>query len=167
MSDEENKQEENQDEEGTTEEEETVIEPQAVVDPAAADQADLNAEGEKREPEIIETTAVIKSPPKPKANQLKVVIIMKDQRALISVQDMDCDPISESMEGSLEEVLAWVPKTLDIARLKWAVSKKNPHADMPTPPPPPPRPATSTTSSRTSTATKTKPAAPPAQPNFF
>jgi len=129
-------------------------------DPVAEDRA---AEGVKHEPVIIETTAVTK----PKADELKVVIIMKDSRFMVGVQAPDCDPVSEVMEGTMEAVLASVPGIIEAARAKWATHKRNPKADMPAPPPPPPRPASSTTSSRSSTATKTKPAAPPAQPNFF
>jgi hypothetical protein len=107
----------------------------AAGDPADADRQALNAEGAKHEPEIIETTAVTK----PKADELKVVIIMKDARFMIGVQAPDCDPVSEVMEGNMEAVLARVPGIIEAARAKWATSKRNPKADLPTPPPPPPR----------------------------
>jgi len=101
-------------------------------------------EGEEDEEEPTNTpeqeapvaTATIEAPKpadKPATNELKIVIVMKSDRAMIGVQAPDCDPVYETMDGDLPAVLAWVPKTVEVARLKWATSKRNPKADLPKP----------------------------------
>jgi len=98
------------------------------------------------------------------AGDLKIVILLKEDRALIGVQAPDCDPIYETVLGTeLDEVLASVPNLLKIAKDRWATNPRNPKAEIP-PPPPRATPAASTTSSKKATATA--PAA-PLQRNFF
>lgn len=113
--------------------------------------------------------ATVANTPKPKTDELKIVIILKANRAMIGVQSPDCDPVYETMDGDMPAVLAWVPKTVEVARAKWSVSKRNPMAELPKPPPPPPRPATTTAPAgkKTSAKATAAAAAAPAQPKFF
>ncbi len=98
-----------------------------------------------------------------KARELKIVIMLKENRAIIGVQSPDADPIYETMQGTMEEVIERIPKTVEFARARWAVSKKNPQAELPTPLPADPRPA-STPRIATSRPIAAKPRA---QPKFF
>ena len=97
------------------------------------------------------------SPQKP-ANEMKVVIILKDDRAMVGVQSPDCDPVYKTMEGSLATVLEKVPALVAEAKQQWAANPRYPKADLPKPPPSP-------TPARTPTASST-PKKPP-QPSFF
>ncbi len=159
---EETREEEETEEAATDEAEETEEEAAAHV---PASEVIIDAKAEK--PAAATSPAAVK----PKADELKIVIIIKDNHATIGVQAPDCDPVFETAEGDLSEILAHSHIAVDNARAKWATSKRNPKAELPTPPPPAPRPATTSTSSRSSgsTATKTKAAAaaPKAQPKFF
>lgn len=123
----------------------------------------LNAEAAKLEVEPAPVATAAAESPKPKADELKIVIILKDTRAMIGVQSPDCDPVYETMDGDLSAVLTRVPQTVEIARSKWVTSKRNPKADLPAPPKPAEKPAT--TAARKPTAAKA--AAAPAQRNFF
>lgn len=97
------------------------------------------------------------SPQKP-ANELKVVIVMKDDRTLLGVQSPDCDPVYTTMDGSLATVLEKVPALVAEAKEKWEANPRYPKADLPTPPPSP-------TPAHTPTAST--PAKPKQQPSFF
>lgn len=70
---------------------------------------------------------------------LKVVIQIKDDRALVGVQGGDTDPALEPVQGDLAAILAQVPALLERARARWASTPKNPAYQRP---PEPPRPAT-------------------------
>ena len=119
-----------------------------------------NATGQ--ETSVATATAEVPKPAeKPASNELKIVIVMKSDRAMIGVQAPDCDPVYETMDGDLPAVLACVPKTVEVARLKWATSKRNPKADLP-------KPAAPVTTATTTAARKPAAAkAAPAQPKFF
>lgn len=70
--------------------------------------------------------------------ELKVVVHLKDGRALIGVQEKGTDPVVESLEaGTLEELLGSVPAVLQRARERWSQSPQNPKYEGPPPPPPP------------------------------
>jgi len=100
---------------------------------------------------------VAASPEKP-ANELKVVIVMKDDRAMLGVQSPDCDPVYTTMDGSLATVLEKVPALVAEAKEKWEANPRYPKADLPKPTPSP-------TPARTPTAST--PAKPKQQPSFF
>jgi len=102
-----------------------------------------------------ETTAA--SPKKP-ANELKVVIILKDDRAMLGVQSPDCDPVYKAMDGSLATALENVPALVAEAKQQWAANPRYPKADLPKPPPSP----TPARTSPASSAPKKQP-----QPSFF
>jgi hypothetical protein len=77
----------------------------------------------------------------PASAELKVVIQMKGERALVGVQGDGTDPVMETLEaGSLEAVLDAVPGIVAQARERWATSPRNPKYEGP-PAPPAPTPA--------------------------
>ncbi len=107
--------------------------------------------------------AVATDVPKPAekpASELKVVIILKDARAMLGVQSPDCDPVYKTMEGDLAAILQVVPVLVADAKLKWAAAPRYPKADLPKPVAPP---LTTTTPAASKSAAK----AAPAQPKFF
>lgn len=106
-----------------------------------------------------ETTAA--SPQKP-AKEMKIVIILYDDRAMLGVQSPDCDPVYTTMEGSLATVLEKVPALVAEAKEKWAANPRYPKADLP-------KPASSPTPAHTParTPTASTPAKPKQQPSFF
>ena len=106
--------------------------------------------------------AVATDTPKPeKVSELKVVIILKANKAMLGVQSPDCDPVYKTMEGELAAVLQGVPILVADARLQWAAAPRYPKADLPKPVVPA---ATTTSAASKPAATKTKVTA---QPKFF
>ena len=104
--------------------------------------------------------AVATDAPKPeKVTELKIVIILKANKAMLGVQSPDCDPVYKTMEGDLAEVLQVVPTLVAEAKLKWTAAPRYPKADLPKPV----VPATTTTPAASKPAAK----AAPAQPKFF
>jgi len=93
--------------------------------------------------------------------ELKVVIQMKGDRALVGVQGTNTDPVVEVLPAtSLNDVLSAVPGILARARERWATSPKNPAYQRPPEPPPPARAAAA--------ATRSTPQRPPEpQQRFF
>jgi hypothetical protein len=72
--------------------------------------------------------------------ELKVVIQMKGDRALVGVQGTNTDPVVETLPAtSLNDVLAAVPGILARAREKWTATPKNPAYQRPPDPPAAPR----------------------------
>ena len=107
--------------------------------------------------------AVATDAPKPAekpASELKVVIILKANRAMLGVQSPDCDPVYKTMEGDLAAVLQIVPTLVAEAKQKWTAAPRYPKADLPKPVAPP-TPAT------TPAAGKTAAKAALAKPKFF
>ncbi len=88
------------------------------------------------------------------SNELKVVIILKEDRIMLGVQSPDCDPVYTTFKGTLSAALKRVPKLVNEAKQKWSTSPRNPKANLPTPAPTP---------ARTPATPKEK----PAQPSFF
>ncbi len=97
------------------------------------------------------------SPQKP-ANELKVVIVMKDGRTMLGVQSPDCDPVYTTMDGTLATALKKVPALVAEAKEQWAANPRYPKADLPKPAASPPPARTPTTPKSTQ---------PKAQPSFF
>ncbi|MDO8715565.1 MAG: hypothetical protein Q7J73_01975 [Dehalococcoidales bacterium] len=115
-------------------------------------------EGTEQEgPVATETTDVLKLE-KP-AGELKVVIILKADRAMLGVQSPDCDPVYKTMEGDLAAILQVVPALVADAKQQWAAAPRYPKADLPKPV----APAATTTSAASRPTAK----AAPAQPKFF
>ncbi len=90
------------------------------------------------------------------SNELKIVIILNDDRIMLGVQSPDCDPVYTTLKGTMAVALKQVPKLVDEAKQKWSASPRNPKANLPTPEPRP-------TPARTPAAPKTK----TSQPSFF
>lgn len=125
-----------------------------VKEESTEEPGDVEAEEETTESAPQEEAA---SPSKP-ANELKVVIIMKDDRAMLGVQSPSCDPVYKTMDGSLADVLKQIPELVAGAKQQWEANPRYPKADLPEPPPSPTPPRTSSPS---------VPAKPKAQPSFF
>jgi len=115
--------------------------------------------GAKQETPVATETTDVSKADKP-ATELKVVIILKADRAMLGVQSPDCDPVYKTMEGDLAAVLQVVPTLVAEAKQKWTAAPRYPKADLPKPVAPP-TPAT------TPAAGKTAAKAAPAQPKFF
>jgi len=96
--------------------------------PAVADETE-----EKQEEESQES---VKAKP---SNELKVVIILKDDRIMLGVQSPECDPVYTTLKGTLAAALKRVPKLVTEAKQKWSTSPRNPNANLPTPAPTPAR----------------------------
>ncbi|GAJ06068.1 unnamed protein product, partial [marine sediment metagenome] len=71
------------------------------------------------------------------SDELKVVIILKGNRAMVGVQSPDCDPIFTTLEGDMTAALSQVPALVESANAKWDANPRNPKADLPEPPPSP------------------------------
>ena len=107
--------------------------------------------------------AVATDVPKPAekpASELKVVIILKANKAMLGVQSPDCDPVYKTMEGDLAAVLQVVPALVADAKLQWAAAPRYPKADLP-------KPVAPATPATTPAAGKSAAKAATAQPKFF
>jgi len=102
-----------------------------------------------------------KSEPRKPSDELKVVIALKGDRAIVGIQSPDCDPKFTTIEGGLTAALAQVPSLVVSANAQWDANPLNPKAKMPEPPPAPPTPA------RTQSTRRAAPAAETAQPSMF
>ena len=70
--------------------------------------------------------------------ELKIVIQIKENRALVGIQQKDTDPVLEPLEAvSLNEILAAVPAIMDRAREQWQASPRRPKYEGPPVSPPP------------------------------
>jgi len=115
------------------------------------------AEEEQEEP-VAESQETQPEPETPKpANELKVVIIMRDNRMMLGVQSPDCDPVYETLEGTLAAALKRVPKLVEEAKARWETNKLNPKCTTPLPSQEQPVP----------TSRPQKAAAPSKQPTMF
>lgn len=94
--------------------------------------------------------------PQKATNEMKVVIVMKDENFLLGVQSPDCDPIYMTVKGSLTAALKKVPALVAEAKQKWEATPRYPKANLPEPPP-------STTPARNQPAQSTA----RVQPSFF
>ena len=112
-----------------------------------------------------ETPETQPEPEKPKpSNELKVVIIMRDNRMMLGVQSTDCDPVYETLEGNLATALLRIPELVEEAKTRWETSKLNPKCETPLPSQEPP---VSTTSRSSAVSRPQKAAVPKAQPTMF
>lgn len=89
----------------------------------------------EKEPEQQPGEKAEASEPRPASNELKVVIILKDNRAMVGVQSPDCDPVFITLEGDMAAALSQVPALIESANAKWDANPRNPKADLPEPPP--------------------------------
>ena len=95
--------------------------------------------------------------------ELKVAIIIKDNRIFLGALETGCDPKMATLQGDLQTALERVPSFIEEANRQWDASPHNPAATVPEP-----VLAAPVRTATTSTTTVSKPAtAKPAQPNFF
>lgn len=92
-----------------------------------ADETEL---GEETAPEQVETSET-----KQASADLKVVILLQGNRAMVGVQSPDCDPIFTTLEGDLAAALSQVPALVESANAKWDANPRFPKANLPEPPP--------------------------------
>jgi len=92
------------------------------------------------------------------SDEIKIVITLKGQTALVGVQKPDCDPAFSKIDGDLAAALKSVPKLVEEAKKGWETNPHYPKCETPLTPPVPP----ATTTSRGSTKSQAKPQAQPA-----
>jgi len=115
-------------------------------------------EGEPGEDPGEETPETQPEQEKPKpANELKIVIILRDDRIMLGVQSPDCDPVYETLKGTLAAALKRVPKLVEEAKTRWETSKLNPKCETPLP----------SQEQPVTTSRPQKAAAPSKQPSMF
>jgi hypothetical protein len=76
-------------------------------------------------------------------DELKVVISLKGDKALVGIQAPECDPAFFGLEGDLWATLKAVPKFVEEAKTRWQASKLNPKCETPLPSQTQPAPVTS------------------------
>ncbi|GAI45126.1 unnamed protein product, partial [marine sediment metagenome] len=101
------------------------------TDQEIVEESQVNEPGEDTGAETPETQTE-QEKPKP-VNELKVVIIIRDNRMMLGVQSPDCDPVYETLEGTLAAALKRVPKLVEEAKTRWETSKLNPKCETPLP----------------------------------
>ncbi len=82
------------------------------------------------------------------ASEIKVVILLKENRAIVGVQSPDCDPIFSTVEGDMVTIAAELPGLVESAQVKFTAAPKNPPSSLPKPEPAP----VSTGAARTASA---------------
>jgi len=75
----------------------------------------------------------------------KLVLEEHENSVLVGIMQEGCDPVIRTVEGSLDEALAYIPKLLGQAQEEWAVSPKKPAYTPPVAPKPVPAPAAAAT----------------------
>jgi hypothetical protein len=95
--------------------------------------------------------------------ELKIVIVLKKNRASVGIQAPECDPIISLVNGDLDEILEGIPKLLERAQARWAEAKTYPKCEakleLPAKPPQRPEPV--------KREAKTQPAKDEAHPMLF
>jgi len=67
------------------------------------------------------------------SEELKIVVSLRESRAVVGVQVPDCDPVFCNLEGNLLDVLNVVPQFVEEARTRWETSKLYPKCESPLP----------------------------------
>ena len=99
------------------------------------EEPEIGEQEAEQEAEVEESTNT--PAPKQPANEMKVVIVIKDDNILLGVQAPECDPVYTTMKGDLGEALEKVPGLVAEAKQKWEASPRYPKADLPEPAPSP------------------------------
>lgn len=71
-------------------------------------------------------------------DEVKIVVSIRGQIALIGLQKPDCDPFFSRVDGDLATVLASIPALVEQARSQWESSPHYPKLATPLAPPPAP-----------------------------
>jgi hypothetical protein len=91
------------------------------------------------------------------ASDIKVVILLKENRGIVGIQSPDCDPIFSTVEGDMVTIAAELPGLVESAQVKFTAAPKNPPSSLPEPAPAP----VSTTRTASASPAKAKDAARP------
>ena len=67
------------------------------------------------------------------SDELKVVISLKESKAVVGVQAPECDPVFFGLEGDLQAALNTVPEFVEQAKTRWETSKLYPKCETPLP----------------------------------
>ncbi len=65
--------------------------------------------------------------------EIKVVMTIKDNKAVVGVQSPGMDPVFTMIEGDLQHVVDRVPVIVTAAQEKWKLAPKNPAIALPSP----------------------------------
>jgi len=95
------------------------------------------------------------------ASDIKVVIVLKENRGIVGVQSPDCDPIFSTVEGDLVTIAAELPELVRAAEEKFTAAPRNPPGNLPEPKPAPTPAHTGTARSSTTGSAKGKDASRP------
>ncbi len=117
-------------------------------------------------PEQTTTAAPVPASP-PSFRELKVVIVMKGESAMLGVLTTDCDPVYTTITGDLTAALQRVPTLVDEAKKKWTTSRLYPKANLPEPPPTPAPTRHTTPSGKSGKATAAAASQEKKTPSFF
>ncbi len=93
--------------------------------------------------------------------ELRVNIIIKEDRIFLGAQSTDCDPKMAVLQGNLQTALERIPSFVEEANRQWDAAPRNPKSTIPEPVAPV-RVAT-TAASKLATGKTSQ----PAQPKFF
>ncbi len=94
------------------------------------------------------------------AEELKIVVVLKETRASVGIQKPEADPVIFLVNGSLAEIIAGVPAQVDQARAKWNNTPRYPKCETkfePAAPPAPTSPRTTVIPAHRDPVTVTKP----------
>ena len=94
-------------------------------------------------------------------NELKVVMRLEDNKALVGIWVSECDPVWFHAEGNLKAILAAIPGFIKQAKERWEQAKLNPKCESPLPS----QAEARTTSTRIATTSRTEKSE--AQPPMF
>lgn len=65
--------------------------------------------------------------------EIKIVVNIKETKAVIGVQSPGCDPVFETAEGDLAEILGHTANLVETATERWKTQPKNPAIKLPEP----------------------------------
>ncbi|MDP2729163.1 MAG: hypothetical protein Q8O55_01615 [Dehalococcoidales bacterium] len=94
--------------------------------------------------------------------ELRVSIIIKEDRIFLGAAASDCDPKMATLQGNLQTALERIPSFVEEANLQWDAAPHNPKSTIPEPVAKAPT-RTATTAAKKQGAAK----AVPAQPKMF
>ena len=87
--------------------------------------------------------------------EIKIVIVLKENRGSVGIQSPECDPVFATFEGDLRAALEKVPGMVEEANRRWDSNPRYPKCQSPlpqTPQPAPARPATTQKQNKTQPA---------------
>ena len=67
------------------------------------------------------------------SDEIKVVIVLKEDRGSIGVQSPNCDPVFDTAEGGLGAILERVPALVEEAKQRWESNPRYPRCETPLP----------------------------------